>query len=247
MKVTTYKTDMITSRSHNLFELLDVAVPTLPDRSIVAIAAKIVSLCEGRVVSPDSIEKDDLIATEAQWYVPRSGRYGLCFTITHNLFIPTAGIDESNANDQYILWPKDPQASADKIRQHLALRHPGKRVGVIITDSTTRPLLRGTTGIAIAHSGFNALKDYVGTEDIFGRELQFQKSNLANGMAAAAVTLMGEGSEQTPIALLEDLPFIQFQDRKPSQEELDSLRIEPEDDLYWPFLHVAPWQKGKAK
>lgn len=246
MKITTYKTDKITSRSHQIFDVLDRALPTLPDGCIVAIAAKIVSLCEGRVVSPDTAQKDDLIANEAQWYLPRAGKYNVSFTITHNLLIPSAGIDESNANDRYILWPKDPQASANRIREYLAQKHSGKRIGVIITDSTTRPLQWGTTGIAIAHSGFNPLKNYIGTEDVFGRKLQFQKSNLANGLAAAAVALMGEGNEQTPITLLEDLPLIEFQHKNPSQKELDSLRIEPQDDLFWPLLRHAQWQKGKA-
>ena len=100
--------------------------------------------------------------------------------------------------------------------------------------------------MAIAHSGFNPLKDYVGQKDIFGRELQFQKSNIANGLAAAAVTLMGEGNEQTPLALLEDISFVEFQKRNPTEQELADLLIEREDDIYFPFLKPAPWQKGKG-
>jgi F420-0:gamma-glutamyl ligase len=103
----------------------------------------------------------------------------------------------------------------------------------------------GTTGIAVAYSGFKPLKDYIGTEDIFGRKLQFQKSNLANGIAAAAVLLMGEGNEQTPLCVLADLPFIEFQDNDPTEEELASLVIEPEDDLYGPFLTAVDWRKGE--
>lgn len=246
MKVTVYKTDKITSRSHDLFGLLDTALPSLSDGSIVAIAAKVVSLCEGRVVPLEGAVKDDLICEESQWYLPRAGKYDVSFTITHDMLIPTAGIDESNSNDNYILWPKDPQASANKIREHLVRSHGIERVGVVITDSTTRPLQWGTTGIAIAYSGFNPLKDYIGQEDLFGRKMQFQKSNLANGLAATAVTMMGEGDERTPIALLEDLPFVEFRRRDPTEQELVDLRIEPEDDLFWPLLGNAPWEKGKA-
>lgn len=246
MKVAVYKVDKVTSRSHNLFELLDQALPALTEGSVVAIAAKIVSLCEGRTVPMDGTDKDELIATEAQWYLPRAGKYEVSFTVTHNMLIPTAGIDESNGNDQYILWPKNPQDSANRIREHLSRRYGLQNIGVIITDSTTRPLQWGTTGVAIAYSGFNPLKDYIGQKDIFGRELQFQKSNIANGLAAAAVTLMGEGNEQTPIALLEDISFVEFQKRNPTEQELADLRIDREDDLYWPLLKLAPWEKGKA-
>lgn len=244
MKVTVYKTEKVTSRSHDLFALLDATLPNVAEGSIVAIAAKVVSLCEGRVVPIEGVNKDDLIRQEAQWYLPRTGRYQLAFTVTRNLFIPTAGIDESNANDHYILWPKDLQASANAIRGHLAQKHGLKHIGVIITDSTCRPMQRGTTGIAIASSGFKSLKDYRGQDDLFGRTMQFQASSMANGLAAAAVTMMGEGSEQTPVALLEDLPFIEFQDRNPTQEELDGLTIEREDDLFWPLLRAAHWEQG---
>lgn len=245
MKIAVYKTAAVTPRSHDLFDLIDQTLPELSEGSIVAIAAKIVSLCEGRAVPMADADKDELIQNESQWYLPRAGKYEVSFTVAHNMLIPTAGIDESNGNDQYILWPKDPQASANKIREHLSAKHNIQNVGVIITDSTTRPLQWGTTGVAIAYSGFNPLKDYIGQKDIFGRELQFQKSNIANGLAAAAVTLMGEGNEQTPLALLEDIPFVEFQKRNPTEQELADLRIDREDDLYWPLLKLAPWEKGK--
>jgi F420-0:gamma-glutamyl ligase len=246
VKIAIYKVPKITSRSHDLFVLLDDTLTELAEGSVVAIAAKIVSLCEGRTIPMEGADKDELISGESQWYLPRAGKYEVSFTVTHNMLIPTAGIDESNGNDQYILWPVDPQASANRIREHLVQKHGIQNVGVIITDSTTRPLQWGTTGVAIAYSGFNPLKDYIGQKDIFGRELQFQKSNIANGLAAAAVTLMGEGNEQTPIALLEDVSFVEFQKRNPTEQELADLKIEREDDLYWPLLKLAPWEKGKA-
>lgn len=245
MQVTVYRTDKITSKSHDLFELLDATLPELQEGSIVAVAAKIVSLCEGQVVPIEEADKDELIAQESDLYLPRSSsKYDVSFTVTHHMLIPTAGIDESNANDHYILWPKDIQASANAIRKHLTQKHGLQKLGVIITDSTTRPFQWGTTGIAIAYSGFNPLKDYIGTEDVFGRKLVFQKSNLANGMAAAVVMLMGEGSEQTPIGVLSDLNGIEFSDRDPTAEELAELIIEPEDDLYEPFLTAVDWKKG---
>ena len=54
---------------------------------------------------------------EADEYLPRKFvPGGWCMqTIKNNLLIPSAGIDESNANHNYILWPKDPAGIAKKI------------------------------------------------------------------------------------------------------------------------------------
>jgi dihydrofolate synthase / folylpolyglutamate synthase len=55
---------------------------------------------------------------------------------------------------------------------------------------------------------------------------------------------MGEGAEQTPIAILTDLPFVDFQDRDPTAEELANVIIPLDEDLFAPFLTSVQWQKG---
>ena len=247
MQISTYKTDLITTGSHNLLDLLDTVLSDIPEESIVTIAAKIVSLCEGRVVARGDANLSELVHQESQWYLPPEGQYNLSFTIAHNLLVPMAGVDESNAGEQYVLWPEDPQASANTIRDHLVQKHGRRSIGVIITDSGHRPLQWGTTGIAIAYSGFRPLKSYIGQKDLFGRTFQFHTANIANGLAAAAVTMMGEGAEQTPLALLTDVPFVEFQDRNPSDQELEDLRISYTDDLYGPLLRAVTWHKGAKK
>jgi F420-0:gamma-glutamyl ligase len=37
------------------------------------------------------------------------------------------------------------------------------------------------------------------------------KVNVADALAAAAVLVMGEGSEQTPLVVIGDVPFVTFQ------------------------------------
>src|SRR6266508_2193439 len=69
-----------------------------------------------------------------------------------------------------------------------------------ITDSKTAPLRVGVTGVTLAYSGFQALNDYVGTKDLFGRAWRMIKVNVVDALATAAVLVMGEGSEQTPLA-----------------------------------------------
>ena len=56
------------------------------------------------------INKEDLVITESKLYLPATlSKYGHHFTITNNTLIPTAGIDESNGEGYYILWPRDAQ------------------------------------------------------------------------------------------------------------------------------------------
>jgi dihydrofolate synthase / folylpolyglutamate synthase len=167
--------------------------------------------------------------------------------INNNLIAPSAGIDESNGNGYYILWPENPQKTANEIRSYLIKRFSVSEAGVIITDSRTTPLRWGTTGISIAYSGFLALNDYIGRPDIFGRKLEMTKANIADALAVAAVVVMGEGSEQTPLAVIKDVPFVHFQKRNPSAGEVRGLRIEMKDDVYEPLLTSVDWKKGRKK
>ena len=107
------------------------------------------------------------------------------------------------------------------------------------------PLRAGVTGVAIAHSGFRALNDYIGTMDVFGHALRMTQVDVADALAAAAVLVMGEGSEQTPLAILGDLSFVTFQERNPSAEELQQLRMDPNDDLFAPLLQGVTWRQGR--
>ena len=245
MIATAIKTDKIIAGSVSLLELLDASITELQEGSVVAITSKIVSLCENNVAPMKDTNKEQLMIQESDLYLPESlSKYKFHFTITNNRLIPMAGIDESNGNGMYVLWPKDAQATANQVRLHLRQRFGLQLVGVVITDSTSQPLRRGTGGIVLAHSGFAALNNYVGKPDLFGKPFSVSRSDVAGGLAATAVMLMGEGTEQTPIAILSDLPFVAFQDRNPSDEELAEIAISLEDDMFAPFLNSVEWKKG---
>ena len=246
MKITSIKTHKITQADSDLFKILDQYITELKENSIVAVTSKIVSITEGSVLKiEDGVDKDQLIVDNSQFYLPReSNKYNVSFTITNNILSASAGIDESNGNGYYILWPKNAQESANKIREYLVNKFNLHNVGVVITDSKTTPLRWGVTGITLAHSGFNALNDYIGKPDLFGRPFLYEKLNIADSLASAAVLEMGEGSEQTPLAILEDLKNIEFQNRNPNEQELESAKIKMEDDLFAPFLKNAEWYKG---
>jgi dihydrofolate synthase / folylpolyglutamate synthase len=244
--VTPVKTRKVLAGQGSLEELLDESLDKLSEKSIVAITSKVVGICEGRVVPVGSVEKEALVKQESDFFLnPKLSKHQMSFTITHNTLVPVAGIDESNGNGNYILWPKNPQESANRVREYLSKRFRLKNVGVVITDSTVRPLHYGTEGVAIAFSGFMPMNDYIGQPDLFGRPFKVSKSNLPDALASTAVLVMGEGTEQTPIAIIKDLPFIKFLSRNPIPAELKSFYLDHmEDDLFAPFLKNAPWQKG---
>jgi len=245
MKVTGVRTERVTAGATELIPLLERVIPELDEGSVIAITSKIVSLCESSVIRIDQIGKDELVVRESDLYLPASlSKYRHHFTITNNTLIPMAGVDESNGGGQYVLWPRDAQATANQVRAWARQRFGLSELGVIITDSTCHPLRRGTNGIMLAYSGFRALNDYVGQPDLFGRPFAVSQADVAGGLAAAAVLQMGEGAEQTPVAILTDLPFVHFQDRDPTAGELASVIIGLDEDLFAPFLTSVQWRKG---
>ena len=250
MNVQAIKTDIVLPGGPDLLTLLDTAITSLSEASIVVITSKIVSICEGRVVPFDEGDKEQLIISESDLYLPKTlSRYGHHFSVVDHTLISSAGIDESNGASNYILWPKDSQATANQVRRYLVERFGLTKVGVIITDSTCQPLRRGTTGICMAHSGFAALHDYIGQPDLFDKPFAVSMASVSGGLAAAAVLTMGEGTEQTPLAVISDVDFVQFQSRDPNAEELALLHIPIEEDLFGPFLDndSIDWQSGKRK
>ena len=246
MIVTPFKTKAVVV-GDSLLPILDHSLPTLRDGDTVVVTSKIISICEGGVVKNDgSVEKHDLIKREADSYldVPLSQAYGVTITIKDGKLVANAGIDESNGNGYFILWPRDPFFSATTIWNYLRSKNNVQKLGVIVTDSHIMPLQWGTRGRTIAWCGIEPLKNYIGSPDIFGHNLHVTRASIIDGLASAAVTVMGEGNEQTPLAVIKDVPFVAFVDHPPSKKEIDALTIKPEDDIYAPLLTAVKWKKG---
>lgn len=248
MIVTPIKTRVVGRAENGLHAFLDESVSALEEKTVVVITSKVISLFEGRIVEKHTTTKDALVEEESSHFLDATeSKYNFSIAIKNGLLVPSAGIDESNGNDVYILWPENPQKTANEIREYFCKRFNRTYIGVLITDSTTRPLRYGTTGVGIAYSGFEPLKDYIGLPDLFGRKMEVTKMNVMDGLAAAAVLTMGEGAEQTPIAVISDVPSVSFLDRNPTKEEIQSLHISKEMDLYEPLLTSIEWKKGKQK
>lgn len=246
MRVQAIKTQRIRAGEISLEELLDDSISTLADGSIVVISSKVVALCENRVVDIKSTTRADLVKKEADYYMPPEfSDYNYGFAITRGTLIASAGIDESNGDGHWVLWPKDPFASANLAKKFLQKKFNLQNVGVIITDSNCLPpLRRGTIGIMVAWSGFEALNDLRGSKDLFDHEFKVSLSAIAGGLAAAANVVMGEGAESTPIAVISEANFVNFVDHDPTPDEIAATFVDKDEDLYAPFLNSVGWQKG---
>lgn len=250
MKIKSIKTVVIHPPKDDLLSAIAKAISPLKEKSIIVITSKVVSIWQGRCVPMDRYAtKDELVMREADLFLPREMTPGAwCMhTIKNNVFIPSAGVDESNADGYYILWPKDPAGVAKKLWTWLRKKYNVKELGVIISDSHTIPLRRGVLGISLAHYGFEPLKDYRDTPDIFGRTLKMTQTNIPDALAAAAVVLMGEGDERTPLAIITDIPWVQFvKHPRRSKKPFSSFEIRTHEDLYYPLLSAVKWKKGKG-
>ncbi len=246
MKIHAIKLAKLLPPKDDLLEKISNSKLKLKDGDVLAISAKVVSIDEGQSISAEKISKEELIRKEADlYYAPKfTKQWGYVFTLTKGVLIGSAGIDQSNGNGYYIVWPKDPMRSATRLRTALMRKYKLKKLGVVITDSTSRPLRRGASGFALAWAGFNPVYDYRGTPDIFGRLIRVEQANIVDGLAAAAVLVMGEAGEQTPIVLLRDVPKTVW-DAKPAKKG-DEFVVPMERDLYAPFFKSVPWRKGKS-
>ncbi|MDP4007774.1 MAG: coenzyme F420-0:L-glutamate ligase [Candidatus Peregrinibacteria bacterium] len=192
--------------------------------SVIVISAKIVSILEGNLVNLDDISFKDLVQNESDEVI-REVKCGQsdddkCFLTRKNgILIPNAGADRSNVPNGYAIpWPRNPQDSAEKVRQALLKEFNIESLGIIIADSRITPGRKGTTGLALAWSGFIGVRDERGTEDLFGVPLQMTELAVADNLTTAAMCIMGESAECTPIVIIKEAP-VTFTDASSNPNE----------------------------
>ncbi len=214
----------------NLEDFIFEHIPVVQEGSIIVITSKIVALSEGRTCDDDSEEmKERLARQESEWIMQT--KY-VWLTLTDGMLVASAGIDRSNANGKLILLPKNSFQSAHKLRDALQIKYNVQKIGVLITDSRMLPLRVGALAYAIGYAGFRGVRDNRGKPDIFGRTLLLSQTDVADGLASAAVICMGEGAEQIPLVVITDAP-VEWTNEPVDPKELI---ISPEDDIYRPFF-----------
>lgn len=196
------------------------------DRDVLAIAQKVVSKAEGRLVFLPDVTPSPRARELAQQTLkdPRlievilgesaevlRARPGL-LVVEHRLgFVcANAGVDQSNvagSDDWALLLPEDPDRSAQRIRAAIG-EAVGADIAVIICDSHGRAWRFGTVGVAIGVAGLHPLTDLRGQPDLTGRLLQITEVGTADEIAAAASLVMGQAAEGTPAVVVRGVSFV---------------------------------------
>jgi coenzyme F420-0:L-glutamate ligase / coenzyme F420-1:gamma-L-glutamate ligase len=215
------------------------------DGDVVVVTGKIVSKAEGRLVRLDTVtpgaralelstatDKDarlvELVLRESIAVI--RARPGILL-VRHRLgFISAmAGIDRSNvgrAEDEVLLLPVDPDASAGRLRVRLQ-EATGRRLAVVVSDSHGRPFRHGNVGVAIGVAGLAPLIQLEGVPDLFGRPLsRASVVPVADAIAGAGGLVSGEAAEGIPVVVVRGLRIGEQGGRS-----ADLLRS-PEEDLF---------------
>lgn len=192
----------------------------LRDGDVLVISSKFVAVSEGRVARLSSVRAGrrakqlaagnrmdericELVLRESDEVV--GGIPGFVLASKDGLLTPNAGIDKSNVrHGSVVLYPRRPELSAWRVREALKFSR-GVSVGVVICDSRLSPTRRGTTGVAVASSGVEAVLDMRGRKDLFGNVLKVTSQGVADDLSSAAEILMGESDEGTPMVLVRGL------------------------------------------
>ncbi|MGB7957955.1 MAG: coenzyme F420-0:L-glutamate ligase [Minisyncoccia bacterium] len=219
----------IFKEGEDLIPFIGRYIKKLEEGSVLVVTSKIVSLSERRVCELGNLRtRERIIKSESQWAMHTKYTW---LTVKDDTVLAAAGVDESNADGKIILLPRDSFKAAEEIREILKKHYKIKNLGIIITDSRLLPLRAGIVGVALGYAGFVGVRDYRGTPDIFGRKLKVSRTDIADGLATAAVVLMGEGAEQQPLAVITGAPVV-FKNKIDCKE----LFIDPKDDIYRPFF-----------
>lgn len=185
---------------------------------VLVVAHKAVSKSEGRLRSLASIDpgtrarelahqldKDprvvQAVLDESQ-VVLRAAR-GVLICVTHHGFVcANAGVDASNVpgSDTVVLLPRDPDASARRLRGRLR-ELVGIAPGLLITDSFGRAWRHGQVDVAIGCAGLSPLEDWRGRRDADGRELRATWIGVADELAAVADLARRKDSRQPVVVV----------------------------------------------
>jgi len=215
------------------------------NRDVLVVGQKAVSKTEGRIVDIDNIRPSkralriakktgkrpefvEIVLRESSRVLRADGEAFIVTTKT-GVTCMNGGIDKSNVKgaSMYALLPQDPDRSARQLMKRIG-KLTGKRVGVVICDTRSRPFRRGQVEECIGIAGLSPLVDYRGKRDLFGYTLRFKNVALADELASAAELVMGQGREASPVAIVRGLKRVRFQERASSR----NLAVSTEEDLF---------------
>jgi coenzyme F420-0:L-glutamate ligase/coenzyme F420-1:gamma-L-glutamate ligase len=207
----------------------------LQENDAIVVTHVAVSKAEGNVVNLDEVvpserAKDiaqqtgkdpvvvEVILRETKEIV-RMGDNSLITETKNGIVCANAGVDRSNVEGErnMVLLPKDPDASARKIRQDIK-KLGGCDVAVIISDTHGRPLRRGEINVAIGVAGIKPIRDRRGEKDLFGYVLRIKQTAIADELSSAAELVIGQANEGIPAAIIRGYNY--RRDESASAQEL---------------------------
>ena len=213
---------------------------------VVVVAQKIVSKAEDRYVRLADVEVNDAAAELARKVdkdprlvalilresneVVRYRRGVLIVEHRLGFVHANAGIDCSNLPDwdkdpKVLMLPENPDRSAAQLRRTLQAQCDGP-IAVIINDSVGRAWRVGTIGMAIGTAGMDPIRSEVGERDLYGRKLEVTEIAVADELASAASTVMGQAAEACPVVVVRGASW------SPSDEGSAKLIRSRETDLF---------------
>jgi coenzyme F420-0:L-glutamate ligase/coenzyme F420-1:gamma-L-glutamate ligase len=218
----------------------------IEDNDLIVVAQKIFSKSEGRMIKLKDVlpsekaeelakatKKDsrfiELVLRETKRIIKVSNE-ALLVEDKRGLICINAGIDKSNVKGRgnYALLPEDPDKSAEKCCMDIK-KLTGKNVGVIISDTYSRPFRRGQVNFAIGIAGVNLFRDYRGKKDLFGQVLKVKNVAVVDEVAAAAELLMGQATEKSPVVILRGLADVSVSS---GESRTSGLFISNKEDLF---------------
>lgn len=177
----------------------------LKDGDILVVASKVVSKADGRLRTVgDRAEFEELVASSSTHLVAER-TYGSGTTVQivrtqAGTVQAAAGLDQSNSGGAVVLHPHDCDRSAAVLRQRVEASF-AVRIGLIVSDTSSRPWRIGVSDIALGLSGFSGLDDQRGRPDDDGRVQSVTIRAIADEIAAAADIVKGS-SRGLPMALV---------------------------------------------
>ncbi len=211
------------TKGDNLAELICNAAKKqntpIREKDVIVITHVAVSKAEGNVVNLDEVSPSDWAKEVAQKTgkepalvevilretkeIVRMGHNSLITEAKKGMVCANAGVDKSNVEGErnVVLLPKNPDASAQKIRQEIK-RLAGCDVAVIVSDTHGRPFRMGEINVAIGVAGIKPIRDRRGEKDLFGYVLRIKQTAVADELASAAELVIGQADEGIPVAII---------------------------------------------
>lgn len=183
-----------------------------------------------------SVSFNDLAKTESDKVIG-SVKNRPTLTRKNDMLVEYGGVDSSKSSGYYILLPRKPYKSAFVIWKRLRRMKKIKKLGVIITDSHSAPFRKGSIGMAIAGYGFVPVNYYYPgiTSNLRSKKTQSvtKMADALDSLAAAATMEMGEGSDHTPVAVIDGIHHLEFFKKRQRPAVMRRyMYVRPDRDVY---------------